>query len=135
MPWHSFPIRPPDDVAVEIEDPVVPQPGLLVCDPPAQYRPRHPEFTAVYQLFEKHFDSYVRSHEERFEPRSGPLRRVVVESVEEFLSCGRLYGGFARIRCPKCWAEHLWRSHRQLQSSVDSALFLAAHPGPAAQSL
>jgi hypothetical protein len=27
--------------------------------------------------------------------------------VEEFLACGRLQGGFARIRCPKCHAEHL----------------------------
>jgi hypothetical protein len=35
------------------------------------------------------------------------LRPVVVRSVEEFLSCGRLQGGFARIRCPKCRKEHL----------------------------
>jgi len=60
-----------------------------------------------YQLFEEHFDSYVRGYEERFEPRSGPLRPVVLRCVEEFLSCGRLQGGFARIRCPKCHAEHL----------------------------
>ena len=32
---------------------------------------------------------------------------MVVRSVEEFLSCGRLQGGFARIRCPKCRKEHL----------------------------
>ena len=36
-----------------------------------------------------------------------PLRPVEVRSVEQFLSCGRLQGGFARIRCPKCHAEHL----------------------------
>jgi hypothetical protein len=30
-----------------------------------------------------------------------------MRSVEEFLSCGRLEGGFARLRCPKCHAEHL----------------------------
>jgi len=30
-----------------------------------------------------------------------------VRSVEEFLSCGRLEGGFARIRCVKCRKEHL----------------------------
>ena len=81
--------------------------GSLVAETPAPYRPRHPERTAFYQLFEDHFDSYVRSYEERFEPRSGPLRPVVVRSVEEFLSCGRLQGGFARIRCPKCHAQHL----------------------------
>ena len=74
---------------------------------PSQYRPRHPERSAFYHLFENHFDSYVRAYEERFEPQSGPLRSVVVRSVEEFLSCGRLQGGFARIRCDKCRKEHL----------------------------
>ena len=72
----------------------------LIAEAPAQYRPRHPEQTEFYQLFEDHFDSYVRGYEERFEPRAGPLRPVVVRSVEQFLSCGRLQGVFARIRCP-----------------------------------
>jgi hypothetical protein len=31
----------------------------------------------------------------------------VKESVEAYLECGRLTGGFARIRCPKCRGEHL----------------------------
>jgi hypothetical protein len=81
--------------------------GSLIAEALAQYRPRHPERTVFYQLFEDQFDSYVRAYEQRFEPRSGPLRPVVVRSVEEFLSCGRLEGGFARLRCPKCHAEHL----------------------------
>jgi hypothetical protein len=81
--------------------------GESVSESASQYKPRHPERTAFYQLFETHLDSYVRAYEERFEPHSGPLRSVVVRSVEEFLSCGRLQGGFARIRCPKCHAEHL----------------------------
>jgi hypothetical protein len=89
--------------ALAAEDPA----GSLIAEAASQYRPRHPERTAFYELFEEHFDSYVRCYEERFEPRSGPLRPVVVRSVEEFLSCGRLQGGFARIRCPKCHAEHL----------------------------
>jgi hypothetical protein len=81
--------------------------GWIVAEAPAAYRPRHPERTGFYQLFETHFDSYVRAYEERLEPRSGPLRTVVVRSVEAFLDCGRLQGGFARIRCPKCRDEHL----------------------------
>jgi hypothetical protein len=32
---------------------------------------------------------------------------VVKESVEAYLGCGRLLGGFARIRCPRCKGEHL----------------------------
>jgi hypothetical protein len=81
--------------------------GCPLAEAPAAYRPRHPEKTASYRLFQDHFDRYVRAYEERFEPHSGPLRPVVVRSVEEFLSCGRLEGGFARLRCPKCRAEHL----------------------------
>jgi hypothetical protein len=79
----------------------------IVAESRSQYNPRHPERSAFYQLFETHFDSYIRAYEERFEPRSGPLRPVVVRSVEDFLSCGRLQGGFARIRCTKCRKEHL----------------------------
>jgi hypothetical protein len=79
----------------------------ILTESPAAYRPRHPERTGFYQLFETHFDEYVRAYEERFEAASGPLRPVVLRSVEAFLDCGRLQGGFARIRCPKCHREHL----------------------------
>jgi hypothetical protein len=81
--------------------------GSLLAEAPAQYKPRHPKRSGFYQLFETHFDEYVRAYEERFEASSGPLRPVVVQSVEAFLDCGRLQGGFARIRCPKRRAEHL----------------------------
>ena len=71
------------------------------------YRPRHAERTSLYQLFEGHFDRYALEYDERFEPRYGPLRRVVRRVVEEYLECGRPEGGFARIRCPSCRGEHL----------------------------
>jgi len=80
---------------------------LLVGEPEAVYRPRHPERTALYRLFERHFDDYVRTHEQRFERPSGPLRPVVPRTVEAYLDCGRLFGGFARLRCPQCKGEHL----------------------------
>jgi hypothetical protein len=80
---------------------------LLVAEPVAVYRPRDPEQTAFYQLFDKHFDDYVYGYEERFEAKAGPLREVVRPTVEAFEDCGRLFGGFARIRCPSCRSEHL----------------------------
>jgi len=48
------------------------------------------------------------------------LRPVVVRSVEEFLACGRLQGGFARIRCPKCHAEHLLAYSRRTRNFCSS---------------
>jgi hypothetical protein len=68
---------PADEVRLECYDSAASDPGLLVCDPPAFYRPRHPEAQGFFQVFEQHFDSYVAAYEERFEARSGPLRRVV----------------------------------------------------------
>ena len=76
-------------------------------EPEAVYRPRHPERTALYRLFEGHFEEYVRRHEARFERGSGPLRPVVERTVAAYLDCGRLFGGFARLRCPACRGEHL----------------------------
>ena len=37
--------------------------GGILAETPAAYRPRHPELTGFYQLFETHFDSYVRAYE------------------------------------------------------------------------
>ena len=70
------------------------------------YRPRHPERTAFYRIFESHFDAYVAAYEDRFEAQDGPLRPVVRKAVEAFLACGRPEGGFARLRCDTCGAEH-----------------------------
>jgi len=56
---------------------------------------------------EQDFEAYEWAHADRYEQRSGPLRPVVRRSVFAYLDCGRLHGGFARIRCPKCRAEHL----------------------------
>jgi len=80
---------------------------MPLTEPAGVYRPRHPERTVVYRLFEEHFERYVREYEERYEPREGSLRKVVPTAVEAYLACGRLEGGFARIRCPNCRAEHL----------------------------
>ena len=58
---------------------------------PGIYRPRHPERTAFYQVLSRHLDRYVvGTTEERFEPRYGPLRRVVPWTAEAYLECGRL---------------------------------------------
>jgi hypothetical protein len=73
----------------------------------AVYRARRPEESCLYRLLEQHFEEYLRCHEERFEPADGPLAPHVSRVVLEFLECGRLHGGFARIRCGDCKAERL----------------------------
>lgn len=73
----------------------------------AVYRPRFPQKDPFYRIFNEHFQHYTHIHEERFAAKSGHLRPIIAKSVEEFLDCGLLHGGFARIRCPSCHQEHL----------------------------
>jgi hypothetical protein len=56
---------------------------------------------------DRHFERYAIVHSERYEPRHGPLRPVVRRVVEQYLDCGRLQNGFARLRCAACRADHL----------------------------
>ena len=79
----------------------------MATGPARVYHPRHPERTALYRLFEDRFDAFLREYDERFEHQHGPLRTVIVRVVEQYLECGRLQGGFVRLRCPSCRGEHL----------------------------
>jgi hypothetical protein len=66
--------------------------------------------TPLYRLVEDHFHELERIWDERYERDYGFWRPVVRQVVEQFLDCGDLRCGFARIRCPKCQAEPLSRS-------------------------
>src|SRR5436309_11407507 len=135
MPRFTQPPYLLKEVRVEYCDCTEPDPGILACEAPAVYRPRHPEETVFYQTFEQHFDKYVAAYEQRFEPRSGPLRHVVPEAVVQFLACGRLQGGLPAFVALRARANTWWLFHQQLQSASDSPLLLPAYAGHAAQSL
>jgi len=71
------------------------------------YRPRHPERTVLYRVLFHHFERFVAEYEERFEKAYGYYRPIIKDVVERYLDCGNPRCGFARIRCPRCRAEHL----------------------------
>jgi ribosomal protein S27E len=74
---------------------------------PGIYRPRHPERTVLYRVIFHYFERFVTEYESRFERDYGYLRPVIKDVVERYLDCGNPRCGFARIRCPRCRAEHL----------------------------
>jgi hypothetical protein len=86
--------------------PLAEDPGdALIAEAPAQYRPRHPERTEFYRLFEEHFDGYVRCYEERFALRSGATRlildplewihRITTHIPDPGNHCQRFYGAYS----------------------------------------
>ena len=70
------------------------------------YHPRHPQKTVLYRVLFHHFERFVAEYE-RFEKAYGYFRPIVKDVVEKYLDCGNPRCGFARIRCPRCRAEHL----------------------------
>ena len=66
------------------------------------YNPRRPRESPLYRLVERHLEELLRVWPERFAKRHGPLRAVVERVLREFLRCGLLDHGFARLWCGEC---------------------------------
>jgi hypothetical protein len=56
---------------------------------------------------DRHFETFQRVYDERFQAKYGFWRPVVARSVTAFLGCGDLHEGFARVRCGDCGHEML----------------------------
>jgi len=73
----------------------------------AQYHPRNPESSPLWNLFNTHYESFEQKYEEQFEKHYGFFRPVIGEVVRDYLKCGDLKEGFARVKCPDCKEEYL----------------------------
>jgi hypothetical protein len=73
------------------------------------YHPRDPSRSPFGQLLTKHYEGFKKDYSVEFEKRFGFFRRVVDEVIQQYLECGDLSMGFARIRCtnPDCRREYL----------------------------
>jgi len=66
------------------------------------YKPRRPRESPLFRLVEQHLEELLRVWPARFAQRHGPLRTVVERVLREFLKCGLLDHGFARLWCGEC---------------------------------
>ena len=70
---------------------------------PVHYERHRPERTLLYQLVEEHYPAF-KAH---LEAQGTGLPRYVEREFEDYLQCGRLEGGFLRVRCETCRDERL----------------------------
>lgn len=75
--------------------------------PSGVYRQRNPKSTPWYRCVEDHFDEFTRGYDERFGHKYGFWRPHIEKIIFEFLDCGDLKQGFARVRCGECDKEFL----------------------------
>jgi Transposase zinc-binding domain len=69
------------------------------------YRPRDAEHTVLHTVIREYLETFLRETTERGE--GSGLPRFVEQEFREFLTCGILAHGFARLRCDGCELEHL----------------------------
>jgi len=73
------------------------------------YHPREPTDSPLWKILHNHYEHFRTGYDEHCEKHHGFFRPVVDEVVEEYLRCGDLHEGFARVRCtnPECKHEFL----------------------------
>ena len=64
------------------------------------YQPRGAEGTILHRLVRDHLETFLRDAAERTDGAGVP--RFVEKEFREFLTCGVLAHGFARVRCGEC---------------------------------
>ena len=73
----------------------------------AVYHPRNPQQSPLWKMLNDHYHDFGLNYDESFVRQFGYPRRVVSDVVNDYLKCGDLREGFARIRCPDCCHEYL----------------------------
>ena len=71
------------------------------------YHPRTPQGSPLWQLLHQHFGLFELRYDERFSCEYGFYRPIISHVVCNYLECGDLREGFARVRCPDCNHEYL----------------------------
>ena len=64
------------------------------------YHPREPTDSPLWKILHNQYEDFKAGYDEHCEKQYGFFRPVVDEVVEEYLRCGDLHEGFARVRCP-----------------------------------
>ena len=72
---------------------------------PAAYQPRTAEHGVLYRVIEEHLESFLDAASQHADGQ--PLPRFVEQEFGDFLTCGVLDHGFARLRCGDCAFERL----------------------------
>jgi hypothetical protein len=64
------------------------------------YRPRDAEHAVLYRVIHGHLDAFLETA--RRHADGAPLPAFVEQEFRDFLTCGVLAHGFARLRCTDC---------------------------------
>jgi hypothetical protein len=93
------------------------------------YRPRDAEHSVLHAVIREHLEPFLREVSEHGE--GAGLPRFVEQEFREFLTCGVLANGFARLRCDECAFERDGPSHLLFEPIEFMEKLAAIIPRPA----
>ena len=76
-----------------------------MCCTRRSYQPRHAETSVLHGVIRDHVDDFLRAAADRAD--GAGLPEFITREFREFLTCGVLAHGFARVRCEQCAFERL----------------------------
>ena len=76
-------------------------PGIVSCQELTP-EPRQPLESDFHRLVREQFNDFQAVYDRCYARKFGFWRPVIARTVNEFLRCGDLREGFARVRCPDC---------------------------------
>src|SRR2546427_13148578 len=71
----------------------------------ADYRPRDAEHAVLYRVIAEHLEAFLETAKRHADGSSLP--EFVEQEFRDFLTCGVLAHGFARLQCTDCAVERL----------------------------
>lgn len=71
------------------------------------YSPREPRKNYYYRCVEENFEVLERVWDDRYQNTYGYWRPHILDVIYDYLDCGNLHLGFARVKCEDCNKEYL----------------------------
>jgi hypothetical protein len=65
----------------------------------AVYHPRDPTQSPLWNILHNNYEEFKANYDESYEKQYGFFRPVIDDVVHDYLKCGDLKEGFARVRC------------------------------------
>jgi hypothetical protein len=73
------------------------------------YHCRRPRYSPYYQCIEDNYETFERSYDAKYQEKFGYFRPIISKVIYQYLDCGILANGFARVKCRKCKMSIFWR--------------------------
>jgi len=80
---------------------------LAVSKNTKEYRSRKPQYSPYYRCIEDNYEEFERVYERKYQEKFGYFRPIISKVIFQYLDCGILSNGFARVKCHDCKHEYL----------------------------